>query len=41
LCVAGGHGDAPGSSGIYGPSAGGSWANGVARRFQFSAKLFF
>ena len=41
LCVAGDRGDAPGNSGIYGPSAGGSWSNGVARRFQFSAKLFF
>ena len=30
-----------GSGGIYGPSAGGSWANGVARRFQFSAKVSF
>ncbi len=30
-----------GDGGIYGPSAGGSWANGVARRFQFSAKIFF
>ncbi len=34
LCVAG-------DGGIYGPTAGGSWANGVARRFQFSAKIFF
>jgi hypothetical protein len=30
-----------GDGGIYGPSAGGSWGNGVARRFQFSAKIFF
>jgi Carboxypeptidase regulatory-like domain/TonB dependent receptor len=41
LCVAGGRGDNPTSSGIYGPTAGGSWSNGVARRFQFSAKIFF
>ncbi len=34
LCVAG-------DGGIYGPGAGGSWANGIARRFQFSAKIFF
>jgi Carboxypeptidase regulatory-like domain len=30
-----------GDGGIYGPSAGGSWSNGVARRFQFSAKISF
>ncbi len=30
-----------GDGGIYGPSAGGSWGNGVARRFQVSAKIFF
>ena len=30
-----------GDGGIYGPSTGGSWANGVARRFQVSAKLSF
>ncbi len=30
-----------GDGGIYGPSAGGSWANGVARRFQFSGKISF
>ncbi len=30
-----------GTGGIYGPSTGGSWANGVARRFQISAKLSF
>jgi hypothetical protein len=41
LCVAGGRGDDPYSSGTYGPTTGGSWSNGVARRFQFSAKLFF
>lgn len=30
-----------GDGGYYGPSAGGSWANGVARRFQFGAKIMF
>ena len=30
-----------GDGGIYGPSAGGSWAHGVARRFQFSGKISF
>ncbi|HLG96436.1 MAG TPA: TonB-dependent receptor [Bryobacteraceae bacterium] len=30
-----------GDGGIYGPSAGGSWSNGVARRFQFSGKFTF
>ena len=30
-----------GDGGIYGPSAGGSWSNGVARRSQFSGKISF
>jgi hypothetical protein len=29
-----------GDGGVYGPGTG-SWANGVARRFQFSAKVLF
>ncbi len=30
-----------GDGGIYGPRAGGSWANGVARRFQLGARVTF
>ena len=31
-----------GNGGIYNPTTGdGSWANGVARRFQFGARLSF
>jgi hypothetical protein len=30
-----------GDGGIYGPSAGGSWGNGIARRWQLSVRLSF
>lgn len=30
-----------GDGGYYSPSAGGSWSNDVARRFQFGAKIMF